>query len=278
MDDFVNSLRKLHVDCLRPSYRKLVKISGRLRQLYPDYDGDLTPLSIATLSAVLNGKRKRLPGPGLVASFVLSCQRAFWEATKTGDDPGPANLPGWFAALRAAHNADADAATGENAGSADPPARLCPPSAVRLTPAQRQRVESYGRYALTLIGELQAGDPAAVYRVALLLGTDPDHTDAARALLLHAAAAEHAAAFELLDSSRGWPSVTDMARHARSLADAAHASARSEEAQAYDECAARSGDTTATVRLAITRLGAHDEHEAAGWLASIAGLFGPRAR
>jgi hypothetical protein len=37
----------------------------------------------------------------------------------------------------------------------------------------------------------------------------------------------------------------------------------------YYECAARAGSTIARLRFAIARLGGHDEHQVAGWLAAI---------
>jgi hypothetical protein len=241
MDALVSRLGNLHNDCLRPPYRTLANISERLRKLYPDYRGELTTLSPTAISEVLNGKRKRPLQPGWLASFVLSCQHYVWRSGAMDDDPGAASLPEWFAALRDAHHAcaaDVPGGNSEGVPSASKPVYRCPPSTVQLTPAQRQRVESYGRYAQGLIGQLQSGNREAVYRVALLLGADSAHFDAACTLLLHAATALHDASLELLDSSRGLPSSMDMARHVRGIAESAHAGARYEEAQVYYECAA----------------------------------------
>jgi hypothetical protein len=248
MTSLVSGLRNLHNDCLRPAYRTLAKISEQLRQLYPDYRGELTTLSPTAISEVLNGKRTRPFQPGWLASFVLSCQHSAWRAGAIDNDPGAASLPEWFAALRAAHHACAAADPAEHTDPANPaehtdlaehtedappasrPAYVCPPSTVRLTPAQRLRVGCYGQYGQMLIREIQTGDPEAVYRVALLLGTDPAHVDAARALLVQAAAAYHAASIELLDSGQGGPEPAEMARHASNVAAA---DARFEEARVY---------------------------------------------
>lgn len=270
-DAFVNRLRKLHRDCMRPSYRMLTKISAELTQLYPNYRGKLPPLSPAAISEVLAGKRKGVPSPEWVASFVLSCQQWACRVNAIRDDPGPASLPEWYAALRTAcQTLAATQAKHEHISQQKQQTYRCPPSTVRLTPAQREAIEGYGPYGRALAERLPAGDPEAVYRVALLLGAVPAHVNAAHALLLQAAAAYHSAALELLDSSDAGPSPLDAARHAYRLADAAQAGGAHEEAQMYYECAA------ASLRLAIDWLGQHDKRQIADWLATIADRLGSR--
>jgi hypothetical protein len=253
---------------MRPSFRMLAKISAELTELYPDYRGKLPPLSPAAISEVLTGKRKGLPTPEWVASFVLSCQQWACRIQAIRDDPGPSTLPEWYAALRTACRTLT--ATQSESGPKTGSGYRCPPSTVQLTPAQREAVEGYGPPGQALTGQLPTGDPEAVYRVALLLGTFPAHVDAAHALLLQAAAAYHGAALELLDSNIAGPSPLDAARHAYRLADAARAGGSHDEAQMYYECAA------ASLKLAVDWLGQHDKYQIADWLAGIADRLGSR--
>src|SRR5260370_22965167 len=194
-DTFARRLKKFHSDCLRPPYPSLVRISGELRQLYPDFQGDLPQLSRAAMSEILNGKRKHPPAPGWVASFVLSCQQWAYRMHTTNKDPGLSSLPAWYAALRAAHSPLAVPAGERARGSVSPGqlTLLCPPSTVQLTPSQRKLVASYGPHVRELLGQVQADLPEAGYRATLLLATDPAHAVQAQPLLLQAAAAYHTA-------------------------------------------------------------------------------------
>jgi hypothetical protein len=271
-DAFARKLREFYSEYMRPPYRTLVNISAELKQLYPDLRSKPPQLTLAAISEILNGKRVDPPDPEWLVSFVLSCQRWAWQIGAIPLDPGTSSLQEWHAALRTARETPAPAPVGERAGGgapADAPMYICPPSTVRLTPAQLEHLGSYGRYGHELIGQVQAGLPAAVYRAALLLGADPVHADAAQALLLQAAAAYHPAALELLDANGWYPGPLETARHACKVADAAQAGASHEEALVYYECAARAGSTIARLRFAIARLGEHDEHQVAGWLAAI---------
>jgi hypothetical protein len=102
---FVAQLRTLHSECDKPPYRRLVTISGKLGKLYEDpHSGPrgLPTLSASAISEVLACRRKNLPSWPWVASFVLSNQRAAYEAHVRADDPGPSTLPRWLELLRAA--------------------------------------------------------------------------------------------------------------------------------------------------------------------------------
>jgi hypothetical protein len=223
-------------------------------------------LVISWISNAINGKLDSPPTPEMLASLVLSCQR--WRTEQTGGiipDPGPGSLEEWFAVLRAAcHNWAATTPPDGRAG------HVCPPDTVRLTPAQRALAGSYGQYGHGLASQIEQGDPEIVYRVALLLGTHPDHVAAARELLLQAAAAFHPAATRLLDASRYDPDSLLIADLACQLADAAETAGSRAEALAYYDCAARAGHLAATLKLASTRLRDHDQHQAAGKITAIA--------
>jgi hypothetical protein len=238
---FAALLREHHHRCLKPHYRDLAEISRQLRELYPDFGGDLQPLSVTAISEILAGKR--LPQPGWLASFVLACEVSRAQTTgRPGHPPGVGSLSQWYIALGAAHGDLQGPVPGGNAAdtqAAGLPRGVCPPETVRLTPPQRAVVDEYGRYGQLLVSQIANGDPEVVYRVAVLLGADPGHSDAARALLIHAAAARCRAATELLDSNPGELSATDTVRHAFGLARDAEERASLDEAFAYYRCFAR---------------------------------------
>lgn len=273
-DAFVMRLRKLHDSSLRPTYRSLAKLSLELKQLYPDYRGELRILSVTAISEILNGKR--VPTAGWVASFVLSCQHWAWKMAPASEDPGTDSLPEWFTALRATYETSSSASGpgNEDMAPAAGPIYLCPPITVRLTPVQRDLVESYGPYGYRLLGQFEAGEPDAVYRVALLMSISPAHVSAAQSLFLHAAAAYHPAALELLDSNASGLRAQDLARHAFRLAESAQACDSNEEARVFYACAAAAGHATARLKVAIDWLGNHDEPQIVGWLAEIASSLG----
>jgi hypothetical protein len=229
-------LREHHSRCLKPRYQDLAEIAGHLHELYPDFRGDLLPLSVSAISEILAGKR--LPKPGWLASFVLACEVSHARKTgRAGPCPGPGTLSRWYLALGAAGGDPGGSVPGNAAGAL--PRCVCPPETVRLTPAQHAAVEEYGPYGRVLARQVADGDPEVVYRVALLLGADPGHADAARALLIQATAARCHAATELLDSHPGALSPADTARHACGLASDAEAMASHDEAFAFYRCAAR---------------------------------------
>src|SRR5260370_42377959 len=92
-DTFARRLKKFHSDCLRPPYPSLVRISGELRQLYPDFQGDLPQLSRAAMSETLNATRAHPPAPGCVPRFVSSHHHWAQRMHTTNQDPAPRSSP-----------------------------------------------------------------------------------------------------------------------------------------------------------------------------------------
>jgi hypothetical protein len=265
---FVARLAAFHRECGGPSFGSLEKISQDLPQLYPGPWGserNLPKLSVTALSEVLAGKRKKLPTPHWLASFVLCCQRRAAEACVIPDDPGISTLPGWQAALRAASEAR-DAPPAAGTGSSGLPDRRASAVPVRLPPQQQDFVAGHGPYGQALLARAEAGDPDALYRVALLLGTDPARSEDAQSLLILAGAAGH----DLLDENPGQLAPAEVARHAYRLGRAAEARGLPDEARAWDQAAARGGLLSGAVRHATDRLAEHGEHQAATWLADAA--------
>ncbi|HEX2315921.1 MAG TPA: hypothetical protein VHJ17_19405 [Thermomonospora sp.] len=111
--NFVAALGDLYRLCGAPSYRSLVKVSGRLEELYPEFvqDRTLPMLSITGISETLAGRRTRLPAPEWVV-FVLSCRRRAYEIGVFVEDPGPDVLIGWITKWREAKVADRRSTTG----------------------------------------------------------------------------------------------------------------------------------------------------------------------
>jgi hypothetical protein len=273
---FLAQLRALHRECGAPSFRKLTKISRELSRLYPDPQGaerDLPALSASAVSEILAGNRKDLPSSDWVASFVLCCQRWAIKVGSRTDDLGTRILPDWQERLRAAHAerpGRPDVSVGGGAPR-DRPASECAPSAVRLPAPQHDYVAGYGVYGQRVLAGAQAGLPDAIYRVAVFLGSHPAYGEAALPLLIHAAAAGHSLALDLLEASPSRLEPLDAARHACQLADAAESEGSHAEALACYQCAAQGGLPIAAVKLAVTLLAGHGEHQAAAWLEPVAG-------
>ncbi|GAA2152532.1 hypothetical protein [Actinomadura napierensis] len=219
-EDFIAALNALYDSCNRPPYRKLAEISEHLGDLYGRRD--LPSLSTTGIFDVLAGRRKRAPSSAWVASFVLCCQRRAWETGVRADDPGIASLPPWQARLRAARAASRPAPP-----AASPvPRTLAPPETepvrpVRLTESQKATVAGYGPHGRALLARAAAGDADALYRVAVLLGTDPARGGESAPLLIEAAAAGHPGALDLLDASPDGLDAGHAARHAHRLGDRA---------------------------------------------------------
>lgn len=114
---FAAQLKEFYGQCGAPTYRSLAKISLRLAELYPDslQGRDLTPLSVAVISEVLNGRRAGLPRAPWVVTFVLSCQRRAVETGILETDPGPQTVTGWIQRWRQAW------ATAQTARAVAPP-------------------------------------------------------------------------------------------------------------------------------------------------------------
>jgi hypothetical protein len=245
-DTFISELRTFYEECGSPTHKQLANLSKDLPNLYPLPSGErrLPYLSKATISEILAGKRRGLPASEWVASFVLACQRCAVNVGILDDDPGPSSLPGWQDRLRAAK------ATGASGGPSAPQPRSAPDHVpVLLPPRHRAFVSGHGPYADHLLVRAKAGDPDALYRVALLLGTDPDRTSDAQSLLLQAAADGHRPSIDLLDENPAddLPPAA-AAKRAFTIAQTAEANGRADEARALYAAAARGGVAEAVKR------------------------------
>jgi hypothetical protein len=262
-DEFIAELRSLRLASGAPSYRQLVGVSRDLDQHYQppsDASWELAPLATTTISEILSGKRKGLPTFDWVASFVLSCQ--LW-ALRTGaisQDPGTSGLPRLASSL-AVHAARADP-------SCMPPAAGAGRVGIRLTPGLRAFITSHGSYGPVLLDQASRDHPGALYRLALLLATDPAHADDATSFLLAAAANGSSAAFDLLDTATD-DIPASAASRAHDLARAAHAAGSPGEAAAFYRAAARGGIPDAAIKHVQASLADHGDLEAAAWLAAL---------
>ena len=233
---FIAHLRAFHQECGSPSCRKLERISRDLRSLYPA-QGDaaylLIELSRTAISEILGGKRKGLPSFDWVASFVLSCQRFAVEQGIVARDPGTSTLPEW-ARRRAAHDVGAVIALARPAVSEESPA----PTG-QIPPQLHSFIASHGDFGAVLLTRAQQGDPAAIYRVALLLATDESRNIQSVPLLIAACASGNTDAIDLLDACPGQLLPHDAALAALGLARVAEASGRAGEALTFYRAAAQ---------------------------------------
>jgi hypothetical protein len=245
----IGQLRDHHERCGRPRLEELAGTSLKLPGLYPPPPGarcHFVPLSQAALSETLAGKRKGLPAFDWLASIVLCCQRLAFERRLLVRDPGTSSLP-WWGNLRAACAALAGLPAA--GGYDDPLRRRDGPCTVWLSHGQQVFVASHGPHGPILLDNAHAGDPDAVYRVAVLLGTDPARHDEAVDLLLQAAAAGHGPSIDLLDANPVSLAPAQAARRARTLAQTADASGSSVESLAFWLAACR-GNPGAAARTA----------------------------
>ncbi len=265
-DAFIAHLRAFHQECGGPSFRNLQRISRDLRTLY-QAQGDaaylLVELSRTAISEILGGKRKGLPSFDWVASFVLSCQRWAVEQGIIARDPGPSTLPDW-ARRRAAHDVGIVIRPRDPMAGDDSPAE-----AGQIAPQLHAFIASHGEFGSTLLANAQQGEPAAIYRVALLLATDQTRNIQAVPLLITACTAGNTDAMDLLDACPGQLLPHDAARHALDLARCADENGRAGEALAFYRAAARGGIADAAIEHARAFMAGHGDLEAASWLAAL---------
>jgi hypothetical protein len=271
-DAFIADLNAFREDCGNPPSNKLAKLSRSLPRLYADAHGaerDLPCLSSTAICEILAGKRRRLPSADWVASFVLCCQRWAADIGARPDDPGTRSLPAWQARLRAAQSASGGTSRSGAALSPPPPNR----APVRLPLQHQLFVTSHGPYGDVLLTGVEAGHPEAVYRVALLLGTDPARVEDAHSLLVRAATTGHKPSLDLMDENpHGFLPPPAAARRAHSLAQEAEAAGSPAEALAFYQAAARGRVPDAAVKHAAAVLEKRGESEAAAWLEALANL------
>ncbi|TDD80214.1 hypothetical protein [Actinomadura rubrisoli] len=288
-DDFIAELNAFYESCNRPPYRKLAEISEHLGELYGRRG--LPVLSATAVFEVLAGRRKRVPSSAWVASFILCCQRRAWETGVRADDPGISSLPHWQARLRAAQAAPPPASDGAPAQAAPDeqtqgeqapgddadrqssvPYARTPPEAdaavpCRLTEAQRTTIADYGDHGRALLNRAARGDTDALYRIAVLLGTDSAREPEAVALLIEAAAAGHPRSLDLLDADPGGFDHLQAARDARRLGDAATIMGSPATALAYYKAAVQGGLLDAAFKITEILRDAGTEHADSSWLA-----------
>jgi hypothetical protein len=267
-DAFIEALSALREECGRPPYKKLNDISKGLTQRDPAFPGGgprLPELSKTALSEILTGKRRGLPSADWVASFVLSCQR-YAAMVGISPDPGRATLPGWQARLRGAQ-ADAGGKARNGYAATSPLPVLV---SVSLPPRHQVFVADHAPYGSRLLASVEAGHPDAIYRVAMLLGTDRKRSDDALSLLVQLAAAGHQPSIDLLDDDPSGGLPPDLvAMRAYDLADAAEAAGRIDEARAFYKTAARGGVPEARLKHASGVLERRGEPQAAAWLSAM---------
>ncbi|WP_242902196.1 hypothetical protein [Actinomadura terrae] len=246
-EDFIAELNAFYESCNRPPYRKLAEISEHLGELYGRRG--LPVLSATAVFEVLAGRRKRAPTSAWVASFILCCQRRAWETGVRSSDPGISTLPHWQSRLRAAQSAPAERAA-ERAEGAAPQPRNSPearsPVPLRLTASQQVTIADYKEHGRELLDRAQGGDADAVYRIAVLLGTDPTRGAEAIALLIDAAAGGHPQALDLLDASPNGLDPRQAAEHAHRLGESAPTR---EAALAYYQAAVGGGRFEAAFKI-----------------------------
>lgn len=264
---FIAHLGAFHQECGKPSCRKLQGISKELRSLYPA-QGDaaylLIELSRTAISEILSGKRKGLPSFDWVASFVLSCQRHAVEQGIVARDPGTSTLPEW-ARRRAAHDVGAALALTKPGA----PSEKSTTASGQIPPQVHEFVASHGTYGSVLLARAQQGDPAAIYRVALLLATDERRNIQSVSLLIAACAAGNTEAMDLLDACPGQLLPHEAALAALGLARSAEGHGKAGEALAFYRAAARGGVPDAAIEHARAFLETHGDVEAAAWLAAL---------
>jgi hypothetical protein len=236
---FIAQLRDHHARCGKPAYHKIAALSLDVSMRYPSRtpggppcggaETHLVTLSVSAISEILADKRKGLPSFPWIATFVLCCNQWASEIGTIAADPGRDVLPEWAKRRELA----------EQARTAGPAARSRGPRGIRLPQHLRDFLADHGPYGRALIQQVADGDAEAIFRTAVLLGTDPVHRDEALALLLQAGASQHAAISELFDASPDGLDPSVAARYARALAEAAKAAGSQQEASAFYKAAAR---------------------------------------
>ncbi|QXJ25543.1 hypothetical protein AGRA3207_007053 [Actinomadura graeca] len=279
-EDFIAELNAFYESCNRPPYRKLAETSEHLGELYGRRG--LPVLSATAVFEVLAGRRKRVPTSAWVASFILCCQRRAWETGVRSSDPGISTLPHWQSRLRAAQgppSAPPSAPPPDATETGGPPGLIPEPRVagtvpapeaprgrdfdraadgpgapgatvpVRLTVSQRAAVADYGEHGRELVERAAEGDADAVYRVAVLIGTDSTRGPEAVALLIEAAAGEHPQALDLLDASPNGLDHHQAAQHAFRLGEAAAGAGAPATALAYYKAAVGGGLLDAAFKI-----------------------------
>ncbi|REF00537.1 hypothetical protein DFJ69_6085 [Thermomonospora umbrina] len=286
-EQFVGELGDLYRRCGSPPFPEMAAFSERLAELHPDAHGvnNLPTLSKSAISETLRGHRKYLPTAAWVASFVLCCQGLACARGVRPTDPGRATLPYWQWRLQQAESEarrrglpsrrqrhrDGPAvpeptlwppvmfAAGPHApsaGTAEVPPRSGGPTA--LSDAQRAHVTAFGWYGQALTARADAGDPHAVYQVAVLLACHPEHAAGAPSVLMTAAAAGQHQALALLEASGEGLNRGLVAAHARELADRAENAMSHDVARIFSECAGRLGGDLSAPRS--SPVGEHVTH------------------
>jgi hypothetical protein len=232
---FIRQLHEHYRQCGIESAQQIVALSHEVSIRYPSRaafsparhkpETDLVTLSKTAISDVLGGRmRKNLPSWPWTATFVLCCTGwAYDNNVMTGADPGRDALPGWARRRWLAESA-------ERRGGITLPAGV------------QAFLAGHGPYGKSLAAEVAAGAPEAIYRAAVLLGTDPAHADEALALLLWDIATLHPVTGSLATASPGALDPQTAARCARLFARAARSS---DEAAAFRQAADRAPENPA---------------------------------
>lgn len=229
--------------CGKPKYGETVEIIKRLDELYPVVNSkdarsaesglSKVRLSKFTFSRLLNGACQNLPSARTLAALVLSFQHLAAQNGSASEDLGRRTLPEWQELLRQAkklaqQQADdgifiddrltgaPEAADAPSAGR--PPYRVRMADPVRLAPGELSRLMTYGPYAQALAARAAQGHPAALYEIAVILGSRPEYAGLGKAHLMSAAAAGLDRAFDLVPVEQDALELQLVERHARDLA------------------------------------------------------------
>lgn len=226
-DQFLEELRDLWRFCGSPTYPAMVEVSADLGKLYKR--GELPRLSPSAISAVLSGKRDKVPSGAWVAAYVITCMHLGWKIGAYAEPPTESDLEEWHqkrfrACDRQETQSDKDDGTPDRPPdvpgqrAAAPAAEtVADPELPLLSVDESAHVAEFAAGQLLLDG-LENGDATACYQVAVLLAATYGRTETSHSLLRYAASDYHAEAAELLENSGALADPEALARHSELIA------------------------------------------------------------
>jgi tetratricopeptide (TPR) repeat protein len=289
---FIARLRKLRRDCGNPSYAELRRLSQQSAR--PGLR--LRVLTETTTQEILAGKRAGLPDWAWVAAFVEACRAA---AAELALDPARlGTVDDWHHIWSAAHDTahpttPTEQASAPSGRGAAPPARdpLPPPPPPQPRPdddpaeydaefgpaAERSQtlnryLRSFGKLGGRLLIKAENNDPAAAYRIGVLLWCDGRRAEGL-AWLEQATRAGISEAAALCAA----PSQAAVAEAAYQLGQASDRDGDPAAALTYYQKAAKCGHAEAAYRTGAKLTDAGDPFTAGYWLDKAARLGHPDA-
>jgi tetratricopeptide (TPR) repeat protein len=288
---FIDQLRKLRRDCGNPSYAQLRRLSQQCAR--PGLR--LRELTETTTQEILAGKRTGLPDWAWVAAYVTACRAA---AAELALDPARlGTIEDWHRIWAAAHDTTQPYSAPIPRDHTTPAAHGTPLAAILTPPPPRPkpadgcdeyttefgpaagRSQTLGRY-LRYFGKLggrlliaaEDNDPAAAYRIGVLLWCD-GHPKEGLAWLDKATRAGNSDAAALCHAL----SRAEAAEAAYQLGQAADRDGDYDGALTYFEKAAKCGHADAAYRAGANLTDAGDPFAAGYWLNTAARLGHPNA-